>query len=191
MAKGELHSDNIKIEQKPTYVVKDRGDQVRGRNDDMQEISDLEDRADVVRADPSVMEKEYLSELAFMQEPVKIRLEQSSERNAPTMYPVWVNGRGADVWTANGVAADFDDNGKWYPWTYLPVGHELVVKRSVLEIIARAKVDTVRTKVVERPDEDPQNLVERYTSSVAAFSVIEDRNPRGSAWLREVRRRNY
>ena len=54
----------------------------------------------------------------------------------------------------------------------------------------RAKVDTVMTKILEQDSERPNNVVQRFTSPVHSFSIIEDRNPRGAAWVSELRRRN-
>ena len=51
------------------------------------------------------------------------------------------------------------------------------------------KRDAIETNVVERDNEDPQNIVQRSTTSTALFSVIEDRNPKGAEWATELRRR--
>lgn len=123
---------------------------------------------------------DYADALAFMEEEVSVRLEPSSDKNAAGAFPVWCNGRMAEVL----------HNGVWMELGYLPVGRVLVVKRKVLEIIIRAKTDTIHTKVREMESERPNNTIERYTSPVHSFSIIEDRNPRGAAWVSEIRRRN-
>ena len=122
----------------------------------------------------------YLDELAFMAEPVVIRLEPSSDANAATSFPVWVNGKRAEVF----------QNGRWDEIGYLPVGRVLTVRRSALEVIIRAKVDTVMTKVLDEQSERPNNVVQRFTSPVHSFSILDDHNPRGPAWVSELRRRN-
>jgi hypothetical protein len=38
--------------------------------------------------------------------------------------------------------------------------------------------------------ERPNNVALRFTSPVHSFSIIEDANPRGPAWVQELRRRN-
>lgn len=161
MARQELHSDTMKIEQKaPILDPKTyEGDIVIG-----EKIGDAE----------------YNDELAFNEEPVTIRLEPSSDRNAASCYPVWVNGKKAEVY----------QNGRWDEIGYLPVGRQLIVKRKVLEIIIRAKVDTIQTQILEQDAERPNNMVTRSTSAVHSFSILEDRNPRGAAWATELRRRN-
>ena len=123
---------------------------------------------------------DYAEALAFMEEPVTIRIEPSSDKNAATAFPVWVNGKMAEVF----------QNGRWDEIGYLPVGRQLTVRRKVLEVIIRAKVDTVHTQIQEMDSERPNNVISRFTSPVHSFSIIEDRNPRGSAWVAEIRRRN-
>lgn len=122
----------------------------------------------------------YLDELVFMEEPVQIRLEPSAEKNAAGAYPVWTNGKPAEVF----------QNGRWDEIGYLPVGRVLTVRRKVLEVIIRAKIDTLSTHILEMDSERPNNVVQRFTSPVHSFSIIEDTNPRGPAWVAELRRRN-
>ena len=122
----------------------------------------------------------YLDELAFMEEAVTIRLEPSSDKNAATAFPIWVNGKMAEVY----------QNGRWDEIGYLPVGRTLTVRRKVLEVIVRAKVDTVHTEIRDMDSERPNNVAQRFTSPVHSFSILEDRNPRGPAWVQELRRRN-
>jgi hypothetical protein len=115
-----------------------------------------------------------------MEEPVTIRIEPSSDKNAMGAFPVWVNGRGAEVY----------QNGRWDSIAYLPVGQVLVIKRKYLEVIIRAKVDTIHTKIQEMDSERPNNVINRFTTPVHSFSILEDKNPRGPAWVTELRRRS-
>lgn len=161
MARQELHSDTLKTEQKPPIV----------------DTSTYE--GDIVTGE-IIGDADYAGELAFMEEPVMIRIEPSSDRNAAGAMPVWVNGKPAEVF----------QRGKWDEIGYLPVATVLIVKRKVLEVIIRAKVDTVQTKILEQDSERPNNVVNRFTSPVHSFSIIEDKNPRGAAWVTELRRRN-
>jgi hypothetical protein len=162
MARQELHSDTLpKVEQMPPIVNPETYD------------------GDVVIGE-KIGGADYLDELAFMEEPVTIRLEPSSDKNAAGAFPIWVNGKPAEV----------HQNGRWDEIGYLPVGRVLVVRRKVLEIIIRAKIDTVHTQIQEMDSERPNNVVQRFTSPVHSFSIIEDRNPRGAAWVAELRRRN-
>jgi len=171
MPRQELNSDTLPIEQRPP--ISDDPSQYDG---------------DIITGEPirevalgkKGLSPEYLAMLAFMEEPVTIRMEPSSEQNAATSHPFWCNGKPAEVF----------QNGCWQEIGYLPTGRELTIKRKILEIIIRAKKDTVHTRI-QNPDSDqPNNTVDRYTTATHSFSIIEDRNPRGAAWVAEVRRRN-
>lgn len=159
----ELHSDQLpKTEQMPPVSDPSTYD------------------GDVVIVEKIGGNTEYMDELAFMEEPVTIRLEPSSDKNAAGAFPIWVNGKPAECW----------QNGRWDEIGYLPVGRTLTVKRKVLEVIIRAKVDTVHTQIQEMDSERPNNVIQRFTSPVHSFSILEDRNPRGPQWVAELRRRN-
>lgn len=168
MGRQELHTDDIKIEQKADIIG-------NGRDN-----SDLVDRGEIIQAQ-QLPKQEYLDELAFNEEPVTIRIEPSAEKNAALWHPIWCNGKGCEVWHA----------GQWREMTYLPVGQVMIVKRKYVEILLRAKTDTVQTMVAETPGEDPRNTVRRFTSAVVSFSIISDKNPLGAAWVEEIRRRNF
>lgn len=164
MGRQALHTSDIKIEQKD-------------------DISDRrEDRApEIVRAE-QLPQKDYLDELAFNEEPVTIRLEPSAEKNAAAAVPFWVNGKGCEIF----------ENGQWREIIYVPVGRVFTTKRKYVAVMAAAKYDTISTVHGEAGSSDViENRINRFTSAVAAFSVIEDKNPRGAAWLSELRRRNF
>ncbi len=116
-----------------------------------------------------------------MEEPVTIRLQPSSDRNAAMAYPVTVNGKPAEVF----------QRGRWEEIGYLPVAQTLIVKRKVLEVIIRAKVDTVNTLILGPESDRPQNEISRFTKPVHSVSILEDRSPRGAEWASEMMRRNY
>ena len=160
----ELHSDQLpKTEQMPPIFDTDAYD------------------GDTVLIDPGLAAKDYLDELKFMDEAVTIRLEPSTDKNASNAFPVWINGIPAQVFMG----------GAWREVGYLPVARELVVKRKVLEVILRAKTDSIRTEILDRDSERPNNVIQRYTSPIHSLSILEDRNPRGAAWASEMRRRNF
>lgn len=164
MPRTELHSETMPIEQKPT--ISDDPDEYEG---------------DVVLVDPSIAIKEYAAALAFNEEPLIIRIEPSSEKNASNVFPIWCNGKGAEILI----------NGRWIECAHLPVGQVFTTKRKYVEILVRAKVDRLETNIVEQNGDMPNNKVSRFSSAVHSFSVIEDRNPRGVEWMTELRRRNY
>lgn len=161
----EVHTDDIKIEQKPDLNI------------------DAGEREPEIIVAHNMPEKAYADELAFNEEPVTIRLEPSSEKNAPTAYPIWVNGKGCEVWS--------EQHNRWLEMIYIPVGVIITTKRKYVEVMVRAKLDRVETEVREPESENPNNIVKRFTSAVHSFSIIEDRNPKGVDWLTELRRRNF
>jgi len=69
---------------------------------------------------------------------------------------------------------------------YLPRGRSIITKRKYVEVLARAKQDTVNTTVIERDNEDPQNFVERITTSTMSFTILQDKNPKGGEWLERL-----
>lgn len=186
MARGQMHSDEIKLEQKPTIrlVAPKRGIK-KGRRvakDGVLETDDLKDRSDTIVAEPrkGKFDKEYMEELAFMAEPVTIILNPSTSPNAATVFPVWVNGEKAPM---------LMPDGRWRRVGWLPVGEEITIRRDALEIIARAKINNISIEGTEAGDE--RNEIRTFTAPVHSFSIIEDNNPRGREWLKRVRSNRY
>ncbi len=103
----------------------------------------------------------YLQDLAFAEEEMTIRLEQSSDKYAASTVFVAVNGQ--EEW--------------------LPVGHPLKIKRKFVEVLARCKSDIFDTIRSETQDGDSINKLSRRTSMKHPFSVIHDPNPKGYEWL--------
>jgi len=157
----EQYTGDIPIPQKPAIETR----------------ADLDD--EVIVAAPN-LNKDYEAALAEAEEPVTIRIERSGEKFAPKSVECWVNGKGAEAFF----------NGRWNEITWVPVGMQVTLKRKYVEVLARSRVDTIETNVVERDGEDPRNFIDRSTSSRAPFSVIEDRSPRGAEWLRNLLQTN-
>ncbi len=165
MARQELHSEQLPRPEQPEPL-----------------IGNLADREpEVVIADPSLMTKDYEDELAFMADWLTIRLEPSGAENAPDSFPVWVNGTGARVMV----------NGRPVIWTHLPVGKEITVQRSVVEIIARSKTMRVQTDHTGDLFRQLENKTPRRVSQTQPFSIIHDPSPRGRAWASEMARRQF
>lgn len=151
------------------------------------ENSPEEERAegDITIADEAMLKADYLAELAFMEEPVTIRIEPGSDENAPQHILLACNGKGCEVMLG----------GRWreMPGGWIPVGQQMTIKRKYLEVLARSKVDRIETVMPEMGAPDAQmsnNRIRRFTRQSNAFSVLEDKSPRGAAWLTEVVRRN-
>lgn len=157
----EFHSADVRIEQKPPIVDHTKYD------------------GDIIAVDPVVVDKEYLAQLAFNEEPVTIRLEPSAEKNAARMFHTQVNGKGIELLI----------DGKWVEYGWAPIGQVFTTKRKYLAVIASAKKDAVDTWHDDAVVERPRNEIRRNTSSATGFSVIRDQNPAGAEWLTEVLRR--
>lgn len=165
MPRAPLHSDDIKIEQKP--VITD---------------NPADRTPEVVVADQDALKnKEHLERLALGETPVQILIHPSQDQNAAAHIPVWVNGTGAEVMI----------DGKWRPTNgYLPVGIPLTIKHKALEVLVRAKVDKVKTAHEGAEKENPQNYVQRFTNPLCSFDLL-DASPRSRAVIEELRRRNF
>jgi hypothetical protein len=122
-------------------------------------------------------DKELLADLAFMEEPMTIRIEENTRSDFPeTHVPVMVNGRGAEVF----------QNGQWLPIGWLPIGIPLTTKRKYVEVLARAKPDAIQTVHDDANVERPRNTVRRRTSAAYPLSIIQDNNQRGHEWLSRI-----
>jgi hypothetical protein len=120
---------------------------------------------------------EYLAELAFMEEPVMIRIEPSQLDNAAMTVDCACNGKGAEILDAR--------TGKWLELNVLPVGLVVTTKRKYVEILARAK--TMRVQTPDHADGkniDKNDLTRRHART-HVFSVIKDTD-RGTAWLTAI-----
>lgn len=129
----------------------------------------------ILPVDTPMINEEY-DAIAFMEEPVTIRLEVSGEKYAPTHVPVAVNGRGAEVLI----------NGKWQLVHYVEVGRILTLKRKYVEVLARAKPTDIQTIHEDATVERPRNEVRRVTRAGHPMTIIHDDNPRGHAWLTRI-----
>lgn len=166
MARTELNTQDVKTEQKAPV--------------DLDKTSASNRESDIVKADASLTD-EYAAELAFNEEPVTIYLQPATDKNAASVHPVWVNGKGGEVFL----------NGRWEIVKYLPVGQDLIIKRKYLEVLLRAKQDTVTHKAGDTSSENPENRIVRMTSSACNLSIRHDANPKGAPWASELLRRNY
>src|SRR6267154_987667 len=77
---------------------------------------------------------ELVQNLAFMEEPVTLRISASSgNKGVPESHVyVAVQGRGAEVMM----------NGKWCEITWLPIDVNLITKRKYVEVLARANPES-------------------------------------------------
>jgi hypothetical protein len=139
-------------------------------------------RSEIVQADQSMVDSGYLERIAFMEEPVTIEINPPGGENPVDSYYCAVNGKGAEVLMVDG---------QWVSIDWLPVSTRMTTKRKYVAVLAGSKITDVRTEILDRDGDRPKNIEKRTTSGTCNFTVIEDRNPRGAAWLSEVRRRHF
>lgn len=107
-----------------------------------------------------------LDYLRFMEEPVTVHITESNDTNAEQTFPIWVNGK----------------------VEYFTEGKEKVVARKFAEGLAVAKRTSYRN--VQKTKDDGENSYQYIpkTGVRYPFSVVEDKNPKGRAWLEAVLR---
>lgn len=98
---------------------------------------------------------------AFLNEIVEVVVHESSDENAAEVVSVWVNGRSQ----------------------HFIRGQPQKVRRCYVERLARSKQITYSQKRLKSSNDDS---VTPHVSLCYPFSVTEDPNPMGSAWLKKV-----
>jgi hypothetical protein len=102
--------------------------------------------------------------LAFMEEPVQVRLMDTTEPNAAQIVQFSVNG-----------VSQFMIRGKVQ-----------TIKRKFLEVMARAKTMALSTpEILDSNGNRTTRIVKSYGSTYP-FQVISDRNPKGAQWLEKI-----
>ncbi|MBK8810752.1 MAG: hypothetical protein IPN69_08490 [Acidobacteria bacterium] len=109
--------------------------------------------------------KKWLDDMAMMEEFVTIQIDP--EENEWAENPVQAPCQGRSVWIMRGIPT--------------------IIKRKYLESLLRAKPISMRTKITPATaTANPVNSVVRRTGLKYPIHVIEDSNPNGSAWFRQV-----
>lgn len=126
--------------------------------------TNIDDQPDVQNVAESDLAR-VAAEEAFMHELVKIRILATTDPNAPPGVRLNVNGQQVDV------LREVD--------TY--------VKRCHLEVLARMKETRVTQNLTpDNQGEITMNSLRAYTGLAYPFVVIEEKNPKGGAWLANV-----
>ena len=110
-----------------------------------------------------VMSNDMLDATKFMCEPVTIMVHESTDPNDVDLVQVSVNG----------------------VTQFFQRGNPQEVKRYFVERLARAKRTSYSQELDERLGEAMNHMKPRHALRYP-FSVIEDKNPKGSAWLRNI-----
>lgn len=111
--------------------------------------------------------------MKFMEEPVEIMINESTDPNAENAVFCAVNGEGALV-----------VKGHRTPW--IPRGVAVTIRRKFVERLARARRIGIRTDEVRDGNGDRTTAIRRSSALAYQFTVLRDENPNGSSWLRRV-----
>lgn len=134
--------------------------------------------SNVVKVDKE-MNDERLKEEAFLNEPVTILINRSTEKNfAPKC---------TDLIAINGVWAEMLTPRGWVQMGFLPRGKPITTKRKYVEVLARARFDSFNTEVIQPVNEDPITNVTSIANYTLPFQMIRDDNqPKGGEWLAKL-----
>lgn len=152
--RAEMHTSDIQIPQPEKVIIPGLGEAL------------VREPEEVLVLDKP-LETEELKALAFMEELLEIRLEPSSEENAPQLIDVYVNGQA-----------------EW-----VPVGRPWILKRKFVEVLARSKPMSVKTNHLTPEAAGNREITNEVIRTVRAkhpFSVLRDDNPKGREWLTRV-----
>lgn len=105
---------------------------------------------------------EWAANMAFLEEPVMVRIAQTNDKNADQVIELIVNGE----------------------IQLLRRGEPKTVKRKFVDLMARMK--STRFASHERTADNGEKYMEQvpYTATVHEFTVMKDANPLGEAWLK-------
>ena len=123
------------------------------------------------------IKKVQADKLSFGEDPIKILIHRSGEKFSPMT---------TDLVAVNGIKAEMLFKNGWVQIGYLPRGQAFVTKRKYVEQIAHSTQLTVDTRVIERPGEDPINILDKVRTPVFAFSILEDKSPRAQEWIESL-----
>lgn len=123
-------------------------------------------------------EQAYKDALAFNEEAITLLIaDTGSQSEYPeTFVQCSVNGKPAEVMI----------NGGWQPIGWLPIGVEFITRRKYVEVLARAKPETVRTEHDDATVKNPRNMLKRSTRQAYPMSILRDDNPRGREWFARI-----
>lgn len=120
----------------------------------------------IVPADATALDKNYADALKFNEDVLEIRLEPSSEENAPTVIDVTVNGE--TVW--------------------IPVGQDIRIKRKFVEVLMRSKPVAISTAHEDIGAKVINNRIVRNTRAKYPLSILSDpAQGKGIEWMRRIR----
>lgn len=117
---------------------------------------------------PAGADEDYLRDLAFYEEPVKILVHPTmSDRDTSRLISLGVNG---------------------VP-QYILAGTPITVKRKYVEVLAKARPDTISTEAsINSMTGKESNSIKKMSYNHYNFDILEDKNPRGREWIADLRK---
>lgn len=132
-------------------------------NEDAFHVDDIGKGKIGIETIDQVVNDDFLATEQFMQEPVTVMVHDSNDPNDIDLVQVMVNGVSQ----------------------FFMRGQPITVKRMFIERLARAKRTSYSQNLDERLGESMNQMMPRHALKYP-FSVIEDKNPKGGAWLRGI-----
>jgi hypothetical protein len=152
MSKGKIDTSEQEVGQDSSRLMKSTGAADKSLEPSRVELVDRP------------VDKEKLAMLAFMDEPVTIRLATTTDREAEQMFELNINGQLA----------------------FFRRGETKTVKRYFVDRLARLKETAYSQKEVVNAVGIRDILHIPHSALKYDFSVINDPNPRGADWLTHV-----
>lgn len=141
----------------------DAPDQYLGKTDafSIDEIGKGPENIEVV---DRVIDNDAMAAEKFMHEKLTVMVHETTDPNESDLVEVAVNGIRQ----------------------FFARGTPQVVRRCYVERLARAKKTSYSQNLDERQDESVVNMMRPHNALKYPFSVIEDANPKGGPWLRNL-----
>lgn len=117
-----------------------------------------------VRANKDLDLKSLAALTAFMEEPVTIEIAAPANESAPNHVVLNVNGVNQPVF----------------------FGHPVTIRRKYVEVLARMKQTSFSQRATNYINPEESNQLLPRTALVHPFQLIEDKNPKGRAWLQHI-----
>lgn len=123
------------------------------------------DRPVLEKVSESPMDGEYIAMMAFLREPVEIKIAENGDEQAEQVFEINVNGR----------------------LEFFRRGETKVVPRYIVDRLLRMKETRYMQKEVVNADGVKDIVHPTVTTLKYDFAITGDRNPLGKAWARAVR----
>lgn len=107
----------------------------------------------------------HAAHLAFLEELLIINVAETADPNMENPVVLGINGRNVAIWR----------------------GQDTIVKRKYVEMLLRAKPETIRTRQERNGEGDVKNHIDKMRALKYPFSIVREDNPRGKAWARKIR----